>query len=115
MTDSPLCSCAKPAGLTARPIRVNRKTDRQYLFSISLPPSNSFANQEGGDMVPFAGRAGKKTSIDAAPAVWAVIIFSVPGEHNVTAIALYILCLTILDHMTTTMRSTYYYVFIGSH
>jgi len=40
---------------------VNRKTDRQYLFSISLPPLINAAIQEGGDMVLFAGRAGKKT------------------------------------------------------
>jgi len=41
-------------------------------------------------MVPFAGRAGKKTSIDAAPAVWAVIIFSATGQKNVTEIAFHI-------------------------
>src|SRR5688572_13094728 len=63
MIDSTPCSCAKLAGLIARPIRVNRNTDRQYLFSISLPPSNSVGNQEGGDMVPLAGLAGKKTSL----------------------------------------------------
>src|SRR5215470_1733720 len=63
MTDSPLCSCAKPAGLIARPIRANKKTDRQYFFSIWLPPSKSVANQEGAGIVPPTNPAGKKASL----------------------------------------------------
>src|SRR5262249_22549112 len=83
MTDSPLCSWAKPAGLIARPISANRKTDRQYLFSIWLPPSKSAANQECAGIVPPVNPAGKKASLRRRAGGRAVIIVSGARQKDV--------------------------------